>query len=121
MGRAAGTLLGETLFMHIRIAITFLFFFYNLGNYINSYLKLRSKRDVFASNENIAEPLNMPNKADHVFHGGERALLYGAVEDFLSTFGVDGKACLLRLICEVHSRSLNHFGLFGEMVKLFFT
>lgn len=103
------------------MGIIYLHFLNSLENYISHYLNLRSKRDLFASNENSENTLNMPKKGDHVFHGGERALLYGAVEDFLSTFGVDGKACLLRLICEVHSKSLNRFGLFGEMVKLFFT
>ncbi|XP_021935329.1 uncharacterized protein LOC110837475 [Zootermopsis nevadensis] len=55
------------------------------------------------------------------FHGGERALLYIVVEDLLANFGMDGKACLLRAICEVHGQSLHHFGLIGEIVKLFFT
>lgn len=50
-----------------------------------------------------------------------RALLYGIIEDFISTFGVDGKACLLRAICEVHSRPVHGFGLLGEVLKLFFT
>ncbi|PSN36597.1 hypothetical protein C0J52_15609 [Blattella germanica] len=43
------------------------------------------------------------------------------VEDLLANFGMDGKACLLRAICEVHGQSLHHFGLIGEIVKLFFT
>jgi len=43
------------------------------------------------------------------------------VEDLLTSFGMDGKACLLRAICEVHGQSLHHFGLIGEIVKLFFT
>jgi hypothetical protein len=55
------------------------------------------------------------------FHGGERALLYIVVEDLLTSFGMDGKACLLRAICEVHGQSLHNFGLIGEIVKLFFT
>lgn len=50
-----------------------------------------------------------------------RALLYIVVEDLLANFGMDGKACLLRAICEVHGQSLHHFGLIGEIVKLFFT
>ncbi|XP_075217488.1 uncharacterized protein LOC142322367 [Lycorma delicatula] len=55
-------------------------------------------------------------------HGGERALLYILLEDFLANFGMDGKACLLRAICEVHGHtSLRRFGLLGEVVQLFFT
>lgn len=64
----------------------------------------------------------LPEQHQHAFHGGERAILYGIAEDFLSTFGVDGKACLLRTICEVHSKkSIEHFGFLGEVAKLFFT
>ncbi|XP_065211260.1 uncharacterized protein LOC135839252 [Planococcus citri] len=56
------------------------------------------------------------------FHGGERALLYTVVEDLLASFGMDGKACLLRAICEVHSHSsIQKFGLLGEMLQLFFS
>ncbi|KYN07142.1 hypothetical protein ALC62_01897 [Cyphomyrmex costatus] len=39
----------------------------------------------------------------------------------LSTLGMNGKACLLRAICEVQGHHLNNFGLIGEMLKLFFT
>lgn len=57
-------------------------------------------------------------------HGGERALLYAVVEDLLDNFGMDGKACLLRAICEVHGRSaesLRSLGVVGEMLRLFLT
>ncbi|XP_033217435.1 uncharacterized protein LOC117173143 [Belonocnema kinseyi] len=64
------------------------------------------------------EALQVPKNA---FHGGERALLYGTAEDMLSTLGLNGKACLLRAICEVQGHPLDNFGLVGEMLKLFFT
>ncbi|KAJ1521585.1 hypothetical protein ONE63_003237 [Megalurothrips usitatus] len=57
-------------------------------------------------------------------HGGERALLYTVVEDLLDNFGMDGKACLLRAICEIHGRpaaSLRALGVVGEMLHLFLT
>ncbi|KOC63346.1 hypothetical protein WH47_04795 [Habropoda laboriosa] len=56
-----------------------------------------------------------------VLYGGERALLYGTAEDMLANFGLNGKACLLRAICEVQGHPLSNFGLIGEMLKLFFT
>nr|CAD7394979.1 unnamed protein product [Timema cristinae] len=62
-----------------------------------------------------------PQPAHANFHGGERALLYTVVEDFLSNFGMDGKSCLLRAICEVHGQPLHHYGFLGEILKLFFT
>ncbi|KAE8751628.1 hypothetical protein FOCC_FOCC001476 [Frankliniella occidentalis] len=52
------------------------------------------------------------------------ALLYAVVEDLLDNFGMDGKACLLRAICEVHGRSaesLRSLGVLGEMLRLFLT
>lgn len=64
------------------------------------------------------EAIEVPKNA---FHGGERALLYGTTEDMLSTLGLDGRACLLRAICEVHGHSMSNFGLIGEMLKLFFS
>ncbi|XP_026685435.1 uncharacterized protein LOC103517599 [Diaphorina citri] len=51
-----------------------------------------------------------------------KALLYTVVEDLLANFGMDGRACLLRAICEVHAHNyLHRFGLMGEILKLFFT
>uniref|UniRef100_A0ABL0EG21 Uncharacterized protein n=2 Tax=Rhodnius prolixus TaxID=13249 RepID=A0ABL0EG21_RHOPR len=64
---------------------------------------------------------DLPTQARKFFHGGERGLLYVLVEDFLSNFGMDGKACLLRAICEVNGHSLKNYGFLGEVLKLFFT
>ncbi|KAL4153112.1 hypothetical protein QTP88_000945 [Uroleucon formosanum] len=51
-----------------------------------------------------------------------RALLFTVVEDLLTNFGMDGKACLLRAICEVHGhKSIHKFGFIGEFLQLFFT
>ncbi|KAL0820464.1 hypothetical protein ABMA28_006332 [Loxostege sticticalis] len=54
-------------------------------------------------------------------HGGERALLYGIAEDLLANFGLSGKECLLRAICEIQAHPLKNFGFVGEVMKLFFT
>ncbi|XP_055679744.1 uncharacterized protein LOC129787925 [Lutzomyia longipalpis] len=104
-----------------------------LSNYISSYMKGRKKRQT--TEDKASSPFRvtmtqtddeealpeLPEKHKYAFHGGERAILYVILEDFLTTFGMDGKACILRAICEVHSRKLHHFGLFGEVVKLFLT
>lgn len=51
-----------------------------------------------------------------------RALLYTVVEDLLTNFGMDGKPCLLRTICEVHAhKSIHKFGFIGEFLQLFLT
>lgn len=98
------------------------------ANYIGDYLRRRDKRSTdenYNNNyDNVAETkesFNLPEQHRHAFHGGERAILYGVVEDLITTFGLNGKACLLRAICESHSKSLNNLGLLGEIMKLFFS
>lgn len=97
MGRAAGSLLAD---------------------YIARMLDWRRRRG-----KRSATPAEtLPDKHRDAFHGGERALLYLVVEEFLENFGMDGRACLLRAICEIHANPrMANFGLFGEMIKLFFT
>jgi len=62
-----------------------------------------------------------PELPPHKITGGERATLYEWVEDYLFTFGMDGKACLLRAICETHQSPLIGYGVMGEMLELFLT
>ncbi|KAF7271595.1 hypothetical protein GWI33_015547 [Rhynchophorus ferrugineus] len=83
-----------------------------LADYIGGILERRGKR----STEDL--PIQQPPATGH-FHGGERALLYVAIEELLENFGMDGRACLLRAICEVHAYPMKGFGLLGEMLKLF--
>nr|XP_022903328.1 uncharacterized protein LOC111415735 isoform X2 [Onthophagus taurus] len=87
-----------------------------LGNYIESMLDHKKKRR--QKRENMPK---LSEKHLDAFHGGERAILYMVVQDFLENFGLDGKACLLRAICEIHAHPLRNFGLFGEFFKLFLT
>ncbi|XP_063366933.1 uncharacterized protein LOC134655402 isoform X1 [Cydia amplana] len=54
-------------------------------------------------------------------HGGERAIMYSIAEDMFTNFGMEGRECLLRAICEIHSHPLTNFGFLGEVMKLFFT
>ncbi|XP_069941083.1 uncharacterized protein [Cherax quadricarinatus] len=51
--------------------------------------------------------------------GGDREVLYKVVENSLGTVGLDGKACLLRAICEMLESPLNNHGFFGEVIQLF--
>ncbi|EDV95928.1 uncharacterized protein LOC6556769 [Drosophila grimshawi] len=103
-----------------------------VGQYVARYLHVqRRKRDLSEQrsssdnphevHEDLLQYPELPAGLKHIFHGGERVLLYGVVEDFLATFGLDGKACMLRTICEMHARSLEKFGVFGELTKLFLT
>lgn len=100
------------------------FIFISTADYIGDYLlsrRTRSTDDDYLTISKQKQP-TLPESQKHAFHGGERAILYGIVEDLLATFGMDGRACLLRAMCEVHSmKSLNRLGLFGEIAKLFFT
>lgn len=92
-----------------------------LAHYVGEYLHTRRKREAVDQPSDTSDTPPLPESQQHVFHGGERAILYGVVEDLIKTFGFNGKACILRTICEVHSKSIHHLGLFGEMAKLFFT
>ncbi|XP_055532114.1 uncharacterized protein LOC129722566 [Wyeomyia smithii] len=116
MGRAAGSILADY-----------------VADYMHNRRRKRSAPH-FGSNDNFKittsfideddgdrKPAELPEEHKHAFHGGERALLYTVVEDFIANFGLDGKACMLRAICEVHSKPVENFGLLGEFLKLFFT
>jgi len=60
-----------------------------------------------------------PDIPPHQITGGERAFLYEWAEDYLFTFGMDGKACLLRAICETHEAPMIGYGLVGEFLEVF--
>ena len=62
-----------------------------------------------------------PETEPSLVHGGERAFLYEYVENLLFNFGMDGKGCLLRAICETHETPLLGHGVIGEMLELFLT
>lgn len=62
-----------------------------------------------------------PEIPPHKITGGERAMLYEWAEDYLFTFGMDGKACLLRAICETHESPLIGYGMVGEIIEVFLT
>lgn len=54
-------------------------------------------------------------------HKAERTTLFPNIEEVLSGAGMQGKECLLRTICEVHEAPLNHYGLMGELLTMFFS
>ncbi|PZC83837.1 hypothetical protein B5X24_HaOG206994 [Helicoverpa armigera] len=88
-----------------------------MADYVGQYLdRRRGKR---STDRNIAPEVE--KEIQDRLHGGERAILYGMAEDLFENFGLSGKECLLRAICEIQSHPLTNFGLFGEMMKLFFT
>lgn len=53
--------------------------------------------------------------------GGERGVLYKVVEESLESVGLDGKACLLRAICEMFELPLPNHGIVGEVLEMFFS
>ncbi|KAG7178225.1 uncharacterized protein LOC121861909 [Homarus americanus] len=70
----------------------------------NTWGLLRTKREA-------------PKRGD--LAGGDREVLYKVVEDTLQSVGMDGKACLLRAICEMYDIELQNYGFFGEVFELF--
>ncbi|XP_041984639.1 uncharacterized protein LOC121737138 isoform X2 [Aricia agestis] len=85
-----------------------------MADYVGQYLDTR--RGKRAAPERETE-----KAAVDKFHGGERAIMYGIAEDLLANFGLSGKECLLRAICETHAHPLTNFGFVGEVMKLFFS
>lgn len=49
-----------------------------------------------------------------------REMMYQVVEDSLDNIGMEGKACLLRAICEMFQVPLVNHGFFGEIIEMFF-
>jgi hypothetical protein len=47
--------------------------------------------------------------------------IYKSIEGALQVTGIDGKACLLRTICEVQRNQLGKFTLAGEFLTLLLT
>ncbi|XP_062550950.1 uncharacterized protein LOC134215870 [Armigeres subalbatus] len=116
MGRAAGSILADYVsdYMHTRRRKR------SAANvHGNENFKITS--NFIDEEDNQRKAPELPEEHKHAFHGGERALLYTVVEDFIANFGLDGKACMLRAICEIHSKPVERFGLIGEVLKLFFT
>lgn len=91
------------------------------GSFLADYVgKMLERRRYKRSSPTMEEPAPNENKAPpDAFHGGERALLYVMLEELLENFGMNGRACLLRAICEVHAHPMTNFGLTGEILKLF--
>ncbi|XP_075980969.1 uncharacterized protein LOC142979739 [Anticarsia gemmatalis] len=87
-----------------------------MADYIGQYLnRRRGKRST------ITVTPEQEKAALDKLYGGERAILYGLAEDMLANFGLSGKECLLRAICEIQAHPLTNFGFIGEVMKLFFT
>lgn len=86
-------------------------------------LKSRKRREVFNEVESDTdnEIPELTGEHKHAFHGGERAILYTVAEEVLEGLGMSGKPCLLRTICEIQTKSMNRYGLVGEIFKLFLT
>ncbi|CAH0695863.1 unnamed protein product [Spodoptera exigua] len=88
-----------------------------MADYVGQYLdRRRGKR---STSENVTP--DVEKAILDRLHGGERAILYGIAEDIFANFGLSGKECLLRAICEIQSHPLKNFGFLGEVMKLFFT
>ncbi|XP_037794253.1 uncharacterized protein LOC119589750 [Penaeus monodon] len=47
--------------------------------------------------------------------------IFRQIEDNISSLGVDGRACVLRFICEMQTNKFSRASLFGELFTLLFT
>ncbi|KAK7082296.1 hypothetical protein SK128_024128 [Halocaridina rubra] len=60
-------------------------------------------------------------RSDPMYPGGDRDMFYNIIEDTLHNFGLNGKACVLRAICEMFQFPLDNHGFFAEFLELFFS
>ncbi|XP_047485257.1 uncharacterized protein LOC125036583 [Penaeus chinensis] len=67
----------------------------------------------------IIEGFDNPSPGD--LAGGVREVMYKVVEESLQSVGLDGKACLLRAMCEMFELPLPNHGFIGELLDLFFS
>jgi len=76
----------------------------------------------------IAVPFtyNLPNSTANLVYSGrkmedEHSAVFEMAEDLLNKFGLDGKSCVLRLICELaESKGLPYNGLLGRAIETLF-
>jgi len=47
--------------------------------------------------------------------------IFNSIESSLSGIGVDGRSCLLRLICELQNNPIGQFTIIGELLSVLFT
>ena len=59
------------------------------------------------------------DKSPLLYHWAIISFYFKWVENYLFTFGMDGKGCLLRAICETHETPLLGYGLIGEFLEVF--
>ncbi|RXG56797.1 hypothetical protein Avbf_13396, partial [Armadillidium vulgare] len=68
----------------------------------------RKKRSLYDTFEGIS------------YAGGDREMMYAILADAIDKIGMNGEACLLRVICEIHELPLQNHGLFGELFASLF-
>ncbi|KAG7167780.1 uncharacterized protein LOC121867950 [Homarus americanus] len=79
----------------------------NPFGFIPTFGLFRKKREAFSTLPGIN------------WAGGDREMMYQVVEDTLNNMGLNGKACLLRAMCEVFQVPLINHGFVGEVMELF--
>jgi len=69
---------------------------------------------------------NLPNSTANLVYTGrkmedEHSAVFEMAEDLMNKFGLDGKSCVLRLICELaESKGLPYNGLLGKAIETLF-
>ncbi|PSN41153.1 hypothetical protein C0J52_05212 [Blattella germanica] len=68
-------------------------------------------------------PVNATPYTDAIFNRQKRSRwdIYTSMEAFFGSIGVDGRACILRTICEAAEATLKHNGIVGELLHVLLT
>lgn len=75
--------------------------------------RLRSFKDDDEIIDTPVKPDNIPDSS--------RKIAYELIEEIINREGKDGRQCMLRAICEVAETPVNHNGIVGELMQVFFT
>ncbi|XP_068202359.1 uncharacterized protein [Palaemon carinicauda] len=69
----------------------------------------------------LLESLLVPSDENRPNIGLDQLNVFRSIEDSMGAMGVNGRECLLRLICELTSNPIGEFTVIGEIITVLFT
>lgn len=94
---------------------------YVLPSSSTDYTQGFSDKIIFADGVEPDETANEARKTES-FHFISRRNLYSLIEQKMDVYGLDGRACLLRLICDVSNNNFYESnGVLGNLFHILFT
>ncbi|XP_068237432.1 uncharacterized protein [Palaemon carinicauda] len=69
----------------------------------------------------LLESIFMPDAQNTGNMAADQLNVFRSMEDSIGAMGIDGRGCLLRLICELQSNPIGEFTVIGEIITVLFT